>query len=180
MTRGRKPKANAQRRGGTRPTDLASPAPAAVVLDQAVRKPERIAENPLQSECWDNLVGLGFGFEACDLPLLEAYCFWYSVLRQAQSNTIGIDGRVTTLLHVVDGDGNPVGVAGVNPDIKTAEKATNMLRHLGDALRISPAARDKAALMQAVTKSTQADVVRKTIDSFEQFQAAQKALNAAK
>ena len=55
-----------------------------------------------------------------------------------------------------------------------------MLRHLGDVLQINPSARDRAKLMDAVTKSTQADVVRKTLDGYEQFKRQQKALNAAK
>ena len=55
-----------------------------------------------------------------------------------------------------------------------------MLRQIGDVLRINPTARERSKLMDAVTKSTQADVVNKTIEGYEQFKAAQKALNAAK
>lgn len=183
--KGRKPKPNAQRRGGTQPAAvvpavLAAQGETAVVLPPRAEKPAHVAGNPLQSECWDNLVGLAGGFEPCDVPLLESYCYWYSVLRQAEQNTIDSLGNVATLAYAYDADGNQVGIAGVNPDIKTAEHATNMLRHLGDVLRINPSARDRAKLMDAVTKSTQADVVRKTIDGYEAFKAAQKALNAAK
>lgn len=179
--RGRKPKPNAQRRGGTGPAPImrASAMESEVLDVRAVEKPAGVASNPLQSECWDNMVGLGYGFEQCDVPLLESYCFWYSVLRQAERGVIDSDGRVNTLLHTVDEEGNPTGILGPNPDLRTAEKATNMLRQLGDALRINPTARDRARLMDAVTKSTQADVVRKTLDGYEQFKAAQKALNEA-
>lgn len=181
--KGRKPKPDAQRRGGAKPAPVAAVADlgeAAVIELEHVRKPAHVAANPLQSECWDALVGISANFEECDVPLLESYCYWYSVLRAAEAGTIGQDGKVRTIAHTVDEDGNPTGIAGPNPDIRTAERATNMLRHLGDVLRINPSARDRAKLMAAVTKSTQADVVRKTIDGYERFKAAQKALNAAK
>lgn len=184
MTKGRKPKPNAQRRGGAQPLP-ASMIPADIGAAEIIEvsraeKPVHVAANPLQSECWDSLVGTGAGFMACDVPLLEAYCYWYSVLRQAEQNTIDSLGRVSTLTYTVDEEGNELGVAGPNPDIRTAERATNMLRHIGDRLRIDPAARDRAKLMDAVTRSTQADVVKKTLDGYEQFKAAQKAINAAK
>ena len=181
MARGRKPKPNAQRRGGAQPLPVDAVAiEARIVESQAVEKPAHIAGNPLQSACWDSLVGAGANFAPCDVPLLEAYCYWYAVLRQAQSQTITSDGRVITLYgKTVDGETDPASVR-QNPDIKTAEKATNMLRQLGDALNLTPTARDRAGLMRAMTKSTQADVVRKTLDGYEKFKAQQKALNAAK
>lgn len=181
--KGRKPKPNAQRRGGAQPAQIVP----ADVLDAKIvevpgrlEKPKRVAANPLQSECWDNMVGLGFNFEPCDIPLLESYCFWYSVLRKAEGEVIHGDGSVHTLLYELDDEGNPKRVVGPNPDLRTAEKATNMLRQIGESLRINPTARERSRLIDAVTKSTQADVVKKTIDGYEQFKAAQKALNAAK
>ena len=181
--RGRKPEPNAQRRGGAQPLDIT---PAQVVDAQIVQEPTRlekpanVARNPLQSECWDSMVGLGYNFEPCDVPLLESYCFWYSVLRKAENSVIHADGSVHTVVYELDEDDNVKGIIGPNPDLRTAEKATNMLRQIGDALRINPTARERSKLMDAVTKSTQADVVRKTLDGYEQFKAAQKALNAAK
>lgn len=180
--KGRKPKPNAQRRGGAQPSQIV---PATVIDAQVVEvpagleKPLGVAQNPLQSECWDAMVGLGFNFEPCDVPLLESYCFWYSVLRKAEASVIHGDGSVHTLEYELDDDGNPKRVIGPNPDLRTAEKATNMLRQIGDALRINPTARERSRLMDAVTKSTQADVVKKTLDGYEQFKAAQRALNEA-
>ena len=55
-----------------------------------------------------------------------------------------------------------------------------MLRQLADALQLTPSARDRAKLVGAMTRSTQADVVRKTLDGYRQFKKQQKALNAAK
>lgn len=182
MSRGRKPKANAQRRGGARPVEvelLAKGETAHIIGQGHVQKPAHIAENPLQSACWDTLVGASPNFDQCDAPLLEAYCYWYAVLRQAESQTITEDGRVITLDGQYNSEGSLTRTV-VNPDINTAEKATNMLRQLGDVLNLTPTARDRAGLMRAMTKSTQADVVRKTLEGYEQFKKQQKALNAAK
>lgn len=185
MVRGRKPKPDAVRRGGHQPAPLevlqgARTQRAEIVPSAAVEKPAHIASNPLQSDCWDNLVGASPNFDPCDVPLLEAYCYWYAVLRQSEAQTILPDGRVVTI-YGKEGEDGEVDTATLrpNPDIRNAEKATNMLRQLGDALNLTPTARDRAGLMRAMTKSTQADVVRKTIDGWKQFQQAQRALDAA-
>ena len=187
MARGRKPKPNAQRRGGVAPATVemlqasdARVVPASIV-EPAVEKPDHIAANPVQSACWDSLIGTARNFEECDVPLLEAYCYWYAVLRQSELQTITEDGRVITLYGKEGEDGfvDP-STYKPNPSLRNAEKATNMLRQLGDALNLTPTARDRAGLMQAMTKSTQADVVRKTLDGYEQFKKQQKALNAAR
>lgn len=184
MTKGRKPKADAQRRGGASPVPvemLGQIGEVRIIESPSITKPAHIAASPLQSECWDNLVGMSQNFEPCDVPLLEAYCYWFSVLRQVESNTVTEDGFVVTLIGKIDEDGNVVaGSTSPNPDLRNAEKATNMLRQLADALQLTPTARDRAGLMRAMTKSTQADVVKKTLDGYEQFKKQQKALNAAK
>lgn len=182
MSKGRKPKANAQRRGGAKPAPIeliAQVDDAQIIESERVRKPEHIAANPIQSACWDTLVGASPNFDDCDVPLLEAYCYWYAVLRQSESQTITEDGKVMTLDGQYSADGVLTRTI-VNPSINTAEKATNMLRQLGDVLNLTPTARDRAGLMRAMTKSTQADVVRKTLEGYEQFKKQQKALNAAK
>lgn len=184
MARGRKPKADAQRRGGATPVQAvvlaAETAGTGMVERKPVEKPAYMGGNELMSECWDALVGASPNFEQCDVPLLESYCFWYSVLRQAMANTLTDEG-VITLVGKVDDEGYAIpGTASPNPDLRNAEKATQMLRQLGDALNLSPTARDRAGLMRAMTKSTQADVVKKTLDGYEQFKQQQKALNAKK
>lgn len=184
MARGRKPKANAQRRGGAQPIPVGAivqAVEAEIIEPSSIEKPAHIAENPLQSECWDNLVGVSKNFEPCDVPLLEAYCYWFSVLRQVESNTVTDDGFVITLIGKLDDEGNVVsGSTSPNPDLRNAEKATNMLRQLADALQLTPTARDRAGLMRAMRESTQADIVKKTLDGYEQFKKQQKAVNAAK
>ena len=180
--KGRKPKPGAQRRGGPQPAplEMIGAQRAEIVPREAVAKPAHIAANPLQSDCWDSLVAASPNFAPCDVPLLEAYCYWYAVLRQSEAQTIMPDGRVVTVFGKMGetGEVDPASLK-TSPDIRNAEKATNMLRQLGDALNLTPTARDRAGLMRAMTKSTQADVVRKTIDGWTQFQQSQKALNEA-
>lgn len=174
--RGRKPKRNAIRRGGAQPVTAA-----AEVIGAPVEKPEHVAVNPVMSACWDALVGDSPGFEQQDAPLLESYCYWYAVFRQACESTMTLDGRVSTLVARRDPDTGieDMTTAKANPDLRTAEKATVMLRQLGDALNISPTARVRSGLMRAMTASTQAEMVTKTLAGFEQFKKEQARLNEA-
>lgn len=176
--KGRKPKKDAVRRGGHAPAPVELVAE--VVPAGALEKPDSVAVNPVMSGCWDELVGSAPGFEPSDVPLLEAYCYWYAVFEHAKNSTMTLDGQISTTIAPALEDGAPdVLQAKPNPDLKTAEKATNMLRQLGDALNISPTARVRSGLMRAMTASTQADVVSKTVAGFQAFQEEQKRLNAA-
>ena len=176
--KGRKLKKDAVRRGGHVPAPVELVAE--VVPAGALAKPDSVAVNPVMSRCWDDMVGAAPGFEPSDAPLLEAYCYWFAVFEHAMNSTMSLDGSVTTLVAPEGADGEPdLSKARPNPDLKTAEKATNMLRQLGDALNISPTARVRTGLMRAMTASTQADVVSKTVAGFQAFQEEQKRLNAA-
>lgn len=167
MTRGRRPDANAIRRGGAQPA-VAQQVDAHVV--ERIQKPGHIAANPTMSACWDGLVGESGNYRPQDAPLLEAYCLWYAILRQTESQVVTPDGRVVTLYgnHGPDGRIIPESIK-ANPDIRTAQQATNMLRQLAVELQATPAARDRAGLVQAMTRSTQADVVSKTMAGYEEF-----------
>lgn len=177
--KGRKPKPDAQRRGGITPEILRAAAAmeAEIIEAPRVEKPLHVAMSPIQSQCWDSLVSTSPCFEACDIPLMEAYCFWYEVLRQAESDILAPNGGAAISYEEPTNSGSK---RVQNPDIRTAEKATAMLRLIGGELNLTPNARDRAGLMRAMTKSTQADIVKKTLDGYEQFKKQQKALNAAK
>lgn len=170
MSRGRKMDPNAQRRGGHRPeevrAEIVAPAPASVA------KPVTVAVNPTMSACWDDIVGNAPGFDETDVPLLEAYCYWYAVFRRACEGTMTLDGRIATTVGIEGEDGqvDPSTVK-PNPDLRVAEKATDQLRKLGDALNITPTARIRSGLMKAMTASTVAGLVESTNEGFRQFQA---------
>ena len=48
-----------------------------------------------------------------------------------------------------------------------------MLMRLGDQLHLTPTARQRAGLISAMTRSTQADVVAKTRDEFRRLREAE-------
>lgn len=177
--KGRKPKPDAIRRGGHAPQ--AVELVAEVVAHPAIEKPETVLVNPTMSKCWDDYIGQAPGFEECDVPLLEAYCYWYAVFQNAMYSTMTLDGRIATTESVADDEGNPTGEKRRrNPDLQTAREATEMIRKLGEALNISPTARVRSGLMRAMTASTQAEMVSKTLASAEEFRRQQRSLDAAK
>lgn len=166
MARGRKPKAMAQRRGGMQPAGVD-----AVAIERApLAKPPHVEANPTMSAMWDSLVGDSRNFSQEDAPLLDSYCYWYSVYVQSMMQTITPDGKVVTLYGKKGGDGrtDPSTVR-ANPDIQTAKKATEMMMRLAAVLQMTPEARGRAGLVDALTKSTQADVVNKTIAGYSEF-----------
>ena len=161
---GRRPKANAIRRGGTQPAEVVE----ATVVG-GIQKPEHIAANGIMSDCWDVMVAGSPAFEPMDEPLLEAYCLWYAILRQSEAQVVTEDG-VVTLFGEQDDEGRVLtGTVKANPDLRTIQNATNMLRQLAVELQATPAARDRAGLMQAMTRSTQADIVKKTMEGYAEF-----------
>ena len=177
--KGRKPKKDAVRRGGHAPATVELVAE--VVPAGALDKPDSVAVNPVMSRCWDELVGSAPGFEPSDVPLLAAYCYWYAVFDHAKNSTMTLDGQISTTIAPELEDGAPdLLQARPNPDLKTAEKATNMLRQLVDALNISPTARVRSGLMRAMTASTQAEMVSKTLAGLDEFRKGQARLDAPK
>lgn len=168
--KGRKPKESAQRRGGHQPQDAAVLQATVVEAPPAIAKPFNVAMNPTMSACWDELVDGACMFEPTDVPLLESYCYWYAVFKRACEGTMTLDGRIATTIGVEGEDGavDPSTVK-ANPDLRTAEKATDMLRKLGDALNISPTARVRSGLMRAMTASTVAGLVQSNDEGFAQF-----------
>ncbi len=169
MPKGRKPKPAAQRRGGLVPA-VAQSAP---IEPPAVAKPPHVLANPTLSACWDLVTGSSPSIRQADAPLVDAYCYWYAVYLQACGQTITPDGRVVPLYGRKDEHGriDPETVR-ANPDIQTAKKATEMLMRLAGLLQLTPEARDRASLTHALTQSTQADVVNKTIENYRRFKAA--------
>ena len=182
MSKGRPPKPDAVRRGGKKPDDDVL---ATVIIDEQrpapIEKPDTVTVNPTMSRIWDEIVGAAPGFEPCDVPLLESYCYWYAVFQNAMYSTMTLDGRVATTVARDGEDGLPdMTTAKPNPDLRTAEKATEQLRKLGDALNISPTARVRSGLMRAMTMNTAAELASRTRAGAELFAREQGRLNAAK
>lgn len=163
--RGRKPKGNAIRRGGAQPVD-AQP----VERFPSVSIPDHIARNPAMREAWELLFPDTTGYAPTDIPLMESQVLSYLIMRQAESQIVAPDGRVALTYMQRTADGQPVPESiRPNPAIKIARDATATLLRVGDALQSTPQARQRAGLVDAMTKSTQADVVRKTMDGYDEF-----------
>lgn len=147
MARGRKPKANAIRRGGIRPAETVEIVPA----DEPVM-PARVAASPEMAAKWELCTAGTARLLPEDAPLLESWCFWAVVADQCAR----------------DLDDDP------DPDlIRKAEKASTMLMRLGDALHLSPTARQRAGLVEAMTASTQVGIAERTRAEFRGLNAAQ-------
>jgi P27 family predicted phage terminase small subunit len=161
---GRKPDARAVRRGGTKPVE------AVVLPAPTVDKPAHVAAEPVMSRCWDTITTGMAHLTPADVPLLEQYCYWYLVFRQCMASTVLDDGGVSTLYGRTypDGTVDPLTVK-ANPDIATAAKASAMMKQIGSELEVTPTGRARAGLVDAMTKSTQADVIKKTQDGFAEF-----------
>lgn len=166
MVKGRKPKADAVRRRKD-PPGHAEELAATVVC--ALQKPDSVCANPTMERCWDFIVGEGTQYTEADVPGLEQMCYWYAVYQQCMQNTLLPDGRVVTrVARVVEGVADPMTLK-QHPDIKTAQQAANMFRMLASEYGVTPLARQRLGLMDAMTKSTQADLVKKTEELFERF-----------
>ena len=147
--RGRKPKQDAARRGGLIPT---KPVEAAIVEADPPVMPARVASNPDMAAMWDTHLSWQGHLCAEDAPMMEAWCFWAVVSDQCARD--------------LDDDPSP-------ELIRKAEKASTMLMRLGDQLHLTPTARQRAGLISAMTRSTQADVVAKTRDEFRRMREAE-------
>lgn len=170
MVKGRKPDAKAVRRKHAPPQPESVNLVAEIAPPSKLSVPEFVAENATMRTCWNEIVGDGYQYTDADVPQLEQLCYWYAVYRQCVANTVLPNGMVVTKMgrKTEDGEFDPMSTK-AHPDIKTAKEASGMFRTLAAELGVSPLARQKMGLMEAVTHSTQADLVRKTEDLFERF-----------
>ena len=155
--RGRKPQANAIRRGGAQPGAIPV---VAAPIEHGVTKPDEVIANPDLDAIWDTVVGSGAAYRQQDEPLLTQLVYWLDVARTCRAAMTAPDGR--TLMTVV-GVG-PKGPDGrhrdfrPNPYLAQMEKATNMVLRLSDQLGCTPLARARIGVTEAATQSMQVDI----------------------
>lgn len=143
MARGRKPKANAVRRGGLIPT---APVRPETVVYEPPAMPAMVAASDALSEKWALCTSANEQLRPEDAPLLESWCLWAVMADQCARD--------------LDDDPSP-------ELVRKLEKASTMLMRLGDALNLTPVSRQRAGLISAMTRSTQADVVAKARAEFD-------------
>lgn len=144
--RGRKPKANAIRRGGA----LATTATAVTATPvEGIEKPASIALSPSMSDTWDALVGHGYGYQDSDVPFIAQLVFNVEVANQAWAHCLQDDGSLMLMVPKYNSDGEQVGEK-PNPYVKQANEAASMALKLADQLGCTPLARARIGLTNAV------------------------------
>ena len=156
MTRGRKPKQDAMRRGLK---------PGAIVpADErlGVAMPPDIREDPVQSEIWAWIAPPVNAFTEQDVPNLRLLVFWHATAAQAQQALRSADGKVNIFDKIgvkpfKTPDGREIPLVRKNPALQVLKEASAEIRALSDMLGLSPLARSRIGLMEATTVKTAAD-----------------------
>lgn len=156
MTRGRKPKSDAIRRG-IKPSAI-------VPADEniGVTMPPDIKADPVQSEIWNWIAPPVNNFTEQDVPNLRLLVFWHATAAQAQQALHSIDGKVNIFDKIGvkpfrTQDGKEIPLVRKNPALTILKEASAEIRALSDMLGLSPLARSRIGLMDATTVKTAAD-----------------------
>lgn len=144
--KGRKPQANAIRRGGQEVQRVQ-----AAIVD----KPISVMAVPNMSDMWDVIVGSGLAYKPEDAPMLEQLVFDLELARQCRDKCIDELGNIRAMV----GKGEPDPVTGEyldmapNPYIKQMREAVSEAMKLADQLGCTPLARARLGLTQAAGKA---------------------------
>ena len=157
--RGRKPDANAVRRGVHDSYELAT-----VTEHRGVVMPEDIAADPVRSEIWGWIAPPVNNFCEQDIPNLKLLVYWHAVAAQAQAvltsprgdGAIAIMERIGTKPFSMP-DGSEAPLRRKNPALQVLKEASAEIRALSDMLGLSPLARSRIGLINASTVKTAAE-----------------------
>lgn len=166
--RGRKPKADAVRRGRTAAGELARAERAEVVPDVlggVAEKPDLVREVPTLSRMWDALVGDGSAYVPQDVPLLTSWVFYTELASQLMERSIGEDGETIDTIALAREDGSVKVKEG--PYARQLRDATSMAMKLAEHFGGTPMARARLGLTRAATASIGEDIQRKIIKAME-------------
>lgn len=167
MSRGRKPKSDAIRRG-------VNPSLVKAETIRGVTMPEDIAADPVRSVIWTQIAPTINTFLDQDIPVLRELVYWHAVYEQAASSILFPDGsgRVQIYEQVgerKDADGKLHKLVKPNPAIAVMKNASSEIRALSDQLGLSPLARSRIGLMQTTTVKTAAETARMFRDIDEAY-----------
>ena len=145
--RGRKPVANAIRRGGG--AQIIQPADAEVV-----DKPISVMAVPNMSAMWDMFVGSGLSYKPEDAPFLEQLVFNLELARQCRDKCIDERGNIMVMVGCGEPDENGNYLESKpNPYLKQMREAMAEAMKLSDQLGCTPLARARLGLTQAAGKA---------------------------
>lgn len=165
--KGAKPKHDAIRRGLSDAYGLAKTEERSGVI-----MPDDIERDPVQSEIWAWLAPPVNNFSEQDIPTLRLLTYWHAVAEQAQQAIHSEDGRINIFDKIgvkpyKTSDGREVPLVRKNPALTILKEASTEIRMLSDMLGLSPLARSRIGLMDAVQQKTAEDTAAmfKSIDA---------------
>lgn len=165
--KGAKPKHDAIRRGLSDTYGLTKPEERSGVI-----MPTDIERDPVQSEIWAWLAPPVNNFSEQDIPTLRLLTYWHAVAEQAQQAIHSEDGRINIFDKIgvkpyKTSDGREVPLVRKNPALTILKEASTEIRMLSDMLGLSPLARSRIGLMDAVQQKTAEDTAAmfKSIDA---------------
>lgn len=165
--KGAKPKHDAIRRGLSDAYGLTKSEDHSGVI-----MPADIANDPVQSEIWAWLAPPVNNFSEQDIPTLRLLTYWHAVAEQAQQAIHSEDGRINIFDKIgvkpyKTPDGREVPLVRKNPALTILKEASSEIRMLSDMLGLSPLARSRIGLMDAVQQKTAEDTASmfRTIDA---------------
>ena len=158
--RGRKPQADAVRRGLTDQLLIAEREGARY----GVGIPEDIAADPIQSEIWAWVVPEVNHFTSQDIPQLRELVMWHAIFEQARQSVMYPDGsgRIAIFDKVgeksyTDTDGKRPALYKKHPALSVMKEASAEIRALSDHLGLSPLARSRIGLFQTTAAKSAAE-----------------------
>ena len=150
--RGRKPQADAIRRGLTDQLMVRE----AQGGTHGLGIPEDIAADPLRRVIWEWIVPEVNQFSEQDLPQLRELVMWHAIFESAQAAIL--DERNPGSILIFDGDGKK------HPAISVMKEASSEIRALSDHLGLSPLARSRIGLFQTTAVKTAAETAAMFMD----------------
>lgn len=166
--KGRKPKANAARRGGSNSDGaeiIEVKARTKEELAEAgipgIEKPADIAASPSMSHTWDAIVGRGLVFQACDAPFVSQLVHNVEVANQAWAKCTEPDGSMKLVIGRGEPDENGEYTDyKPNPYIKIANDAAALALRLADQMGCTPLARARLGLTEALGTATNISIAK--------------------
>lgn len=122
---------------------------------RGVEMPPEVAADLVQSEIWALIAPPVNNFTDADVPNLKMLVYWHALAAQVQQDMAGDYGTIRALEEVGERDGSPI--TRKHPGVSILKTASTEIRALSDQLGLSPLARSRIGLMDAVTVKTAAD-----------------------
>ena len=151
--RGRMPKDGAVRRGLKDRSGADEPR-------RGVRMPADIEADLAKSEIWELIAPPVNNFCEQDVPTLRMLVQWHAVFQQACQEMAGEYGALNVLEKIGETEEGGVPLKRKHPAIAVMKTASTEIRALSDQLGLSPLARTRIGLMDAVATKTAADTAK--------------------